>query len=258
MNPSSNPYGSPQGTPGQQMPPQGYGGVPSSAPQQFGVNSSKSHGRVGLIVTIVILTLLLIAAGAFGFWAFTEREDYKNNSDAKVAVAVDEAKKTTTEENNARFAEESKSPLKEYQGPSAFGSVKVAYPKTWSGYIDLTSSNNEPLLAKFHPNVVPALGSGDDRQAIALTISVLNQSYDRVIEQRSRTVEDGRVQATAYALPKMPDQVGLRFDGKVNQLYNGTEIILPLRDKTLVILTETDQFTEDFNKYILPNITFVP
>lgn len=254
MNPN-NPYGPPQGVP--QIPPQQYG-VPTGAPQQFGANTHKAHSRVPLVITVIILVLLLIGSSAFGAWAFVEREDYKNNSDQKVAAAVTEAEARVTEENNKRFAEENKNPLKDYQGPSAFGSVKVSYPKTWSGYIDQTGTSSTVLQARFNPNVVPALESGDNRQATALTITVLDQAYDRVVEGRARAVENGELRATAYALPKMPEEVGLKFEGKVSQQFNGTEVVLPLRDKTLVILTETDQFIADFNTYILPNITFVP
>lgn len=214
---------------------------------------------VGLIIVIIILSVGLVVAIVFGMWAFGSRQDYKNNVDAKVGVAVKTAQKATTEKNTLAFDETLKNPLKEYVGPSSYGSVKVQYPKTWSGYISTGNNSSEPLVALFHPDVVPAASSGNmAKQAIALNVSVLNQSYDSVINSKKGSSADAGVSAVPYALPKMPDQVGLKFSGKLTQDFNGTEVILPLRDKTLVITTQTDQYLNDFNTYILPNITFVP
>jgi hypothetical protein len=267
----NNPYYAPQqgGVPPAPLPPQPpYGGpgagVPPvmpggpGIPPQMSQNNSKHHRPVGLLVAIFLLSVLLLGAIGFGYWAFTERQDYKLKSDEKVAAAVEIAKQETTDANNLRFAEESKNPLKEYQGSSALGSIKLSYPKTWSGYIDQLNTNSNPLLAKFHPGVVPATTKGTAQQPIALTVSVLEQPYDQVIASRNGLVENGDLKASPYALPKMSDEIGMKFVGKISYNFTGTEIILPLRDKTLLISTETNQYINDFNKYILPNITFVP
>src|SRR5690554_4855044 len=146
MNPNSNQFFQPQG--GAPQPPanpygqpSAPGGIPTPQPQ-LSQSSYKAPKPIGLIIAIVLLVLLLLGAGGFGYWAFAEREDYKNNVNQKVAVAVDEAVKQNTEENNQRFEEEYKKPLKQYKGPSALGSVQLSYPKTWSGYVDQTNQGN--------------------------------------------------------------------------------------------------------------------
>lgn len=215
----------------------------------------------GWIITVIILSVLLVSAAGFAFWAFAGRQDYKNNSDEKAAAAVEVAKKETTEENNKRFAEELKNPLKTYTGPESFGSVAVQYPKTWSAYIanqGLTSGS--VLDIYFHPDVVPAISasSGTSRPAVALRVQVLNQSYTQTVNALKSSVDSGQVTAEPYTLPKVPDQTGTLFRGKLANELVGTQIVLPLRDKSLVINTDTDQFLPDFNKYILPNLSFVP
>lgn len=236
--------------------------VPQGVPPQAPISAASLTPKkpVGLIVSLVVSILFLLSAIGFGAWAFSERSDYKNNSDQKVAAAVADAEKATTEKNNKEFAEELKNPLKTYTGPASYGTVTVKYPKTWSAYVTTGSGSNEPLNAYFHPDVVPAVTQtgSDTREAIALKIQVTNQAYDQVIQQYESQVTNGDITASAYALPKMPDQVGMKFVGKLDQQLNGTEIVLPLRDKTLIITTETDNHLADFNNYILPNLTFVP
>jgi flagellar basal body-associated protein FliL len=94
-----------------------------------------------LLVPVITLALLFIAAGSFAAWAFSSRQDYKNNSDAKSAAAVAVNKSAVQAEDAKQFAEAAKNPLKPYVGPEAYGSVKVLYPKTWSAYVDTTDSS---------------------------------------------------------------------------------------------------------------------
>lgn len=260
MQPNNpNPYYPPGPAAGQQP------GVPAPQqpfvpPQQAPLRGANDSGKksTGMIIAIVLLAVMLLGALGFAFWAFSERQDYKNNSDAKVAAAVEVAKEETTQENNLRFAEENKNPLKTYTGPAQYGSVKVSYPKTWSGYTSISGSGGTPMQLMFHPDVVPAVLRNSDTQAIALKIEVREQEYDRVVQVRQSDVQRGETKAVAYALPKMPNEVGIKFTGKISQQFSGTEIVIPIRDKTLVITTETDQFLPDFNKYIVPNLTFEP
>lgn len=210
------------------------------------------------IIALVLLGLLLLAALGFGFWAFAERQDYKDNVDAKIASASEVVKKQTTEENNKKFAEELKNPLQTYLGPVSYGSVKVTYPKTWSGYIN-NGEGEAAVDMYFHPGVVPAAGRSREQQSpVALHVQVVNQAYDQVVEARSGSIEAGELVAAPYALPKMPNVAGLKFTGKLVDEINGTEVVLPLRDKTIIVTTQTDVYVNDFNNIILQNLTFIP
>jgi uncharacterized protein HemX len=63
-------------------------------------------------IPLIIVSLLLVAALAFGIWAFGGRQDYKNNVDKKIAAAVAEAKKEQATQLQAQFEEQAKSPYK--------------------------------------------------------------------------------------------------------------------------------------------------
>ena len=53
------------------------------------MKSLNERGAINVLMVplILVIVFFLVAAG-FGYWAFASREDYKNNSDAKVATAV--------------------------------------------------------------------------------------------------------------------------------------------------------------------------
>lgn len=221
-------------------------------------------GAANTVILLVLTILLLIGAIAFGVWSFAGRQDYKNNVDSKIATAVSAAKSVQQTTDNKQFAEDSKSPLRTYNGPEAYGSMVLNFPKTWSGYVsDKGASGNAAVDGYFYPNTVPSIT--DQSSVFALRVQVVNQPYSQVIQTYTATnTQQGvpPVSFSAYALPKVPKVVGLRATG---MLSSGTftnkqvdMVILPLRSETLEIWTEGSQFGGDFNTYILPNFSFSP
>ena len=87
---------------------------------------------------------------------------------------------------------------------------------------------------------------------------VLQQPYDEAVKSHSSAIKAGRASAQPYILPKVPGVIGTRIEGELAAKKTGTLIILPLRNVTLQIFTEADQFKADFNNIILPNLTFSP
>lgn len=204
----------------------------------------------GLAIGLILVSVLLVAALGFGGWAFSGRQDYKNNVDQKIAVAVDDAKKKQQSEDAVKYAEEAKNPLKTYTGPEQFGSVSVTYPKTWSSYV---RTNSNLFNAYFHPDFVPTTDNQNNN--FALQVEVVQQTYSSVLGGFNGQKE---VAVKPYALPKVPKVVGVRVDGKISSNKTGSMIVLPLRGTTLKIYTQSDQFKADFDNIILPNISFVP
>jgi hypothetical protein len=221
----------------------------------------------GAVFSLVIAILLLVGAVAFGGWAFSSRQDYKNNTDAKIATAVTVAKQQEGTLKDAQFAQAEKDPLATYNGPEAYGSIVVRYPKTWSGYAAISnngsgSSGNAAVDDYFYPGIVPS--TTDQSSVFALRIQVLNQSFASVVKQITQSQSAANPPTVSpYVLPKVPSAVGVEINGTL-PVTNGTGnktgimVILPLRSETIEIWTEGSQFTGDFNNSVLPNFSFSP
>ena len=225
------------------------------------MNTSNQSGAVNVLVFPLIASImLLIGAVAFGVWAYGGEQDYKNNSDQKSAVAVSAAIKAEDQVKDKQFAEDSKSPFKTYNGPAAFGSIKVSYPKTWGAYIDQTGNGNLAVNGYFYPDFVPAdNGSDTSPTAYALRVQILDQSYSTTLQNYSGQVQSGVALTVApFVLKNVKNVVGSRLEGALDSNTNGSMVIFPLRDKTLEVWTEASQFEADFNNSILPNLTFSP
>jgi hypothetical protein len=211
-----------------------------------------------LLIPLIAASVLLIAAAVFGVWAFQSREDYRLNTEDKISAAVNSAVKQEDIKKDQEHAEADKQPLKTYKSPEQFGSVQIAYPKTWSAYVIANGDSNTPLDAYFQPDIVPNV---DDRSvAFAVRINLLADSYQDVVSGLQNKVESHDLTAQPYHFPKVPSIIGTRFDGKFDQEKDtsGIMVVVPLRDKTLEVWTESPVYAKDFTTFILPNLTFVP
>lgn len=210
----------------------------------------------GTLIGLIVVSVLLAGAVSFGVWAFMGRQDYKNNSDKKAAAAADQRQIEVEKAAAEKFAEEEKKPLTSHKAPDQYGSIEVSYPKTWSAYVIEKTSGNTPIDNYFHPHAVPdADGAGN---TFALRIQVVEESYDRVVKSHESDVRTGKVAASPYALPKVSSVVGTRFDGQIERNKQGSLIVLPLRNVTIKIWTESPNYLADFDNIILPNMTFAP
>lgn len=211
-----------------------------------------------LVVPLVLMTIFFLGASGFAFWAFNERNDYKNNSDQKAAAAVEVAVERAKSAKDNEFAEKEKFPLQPYVGPATFGTVAVQYPKTWSAYVNESGKGSVPLSGYFHPNYVPGVDSG---VGFALRIEVTEAAYAQELRKFDNQVRQGLVKVSPYVAPKVPGVAGARVDGEIVSDTNkkkGSMILLPLRDKTIKVWTEAESFQKDFNEIILPSLTFTP
>jgi hypothetical protein len=209
-----------------------------------------------LLLPLIVVVLLLAGAVGFAFWAYGSRQDYKDNVAAKVSVAVAAAVKTEDAKKAADYAEADKYPLKTYTGPSAYGSLQVQYPKTWSAYIIEQASGDPSVDGYFQPNFVPNTQSSTS--TYALRVRVTSQSYANVIQNLQGYVQTGKTTATPFAFSKVPNDIGTRFDGQIADNKQGSLIVVPLRANALEVSTEAPQYADDFNKNILPNLSFSP
>lgn len=221
------------------------------------MNKHDQNGSIsGVLLSLIFVSLLFVASSSFAAWAYTSRQDYKNNTDEKIASAVKLARIDEATLKDKQFVEVSKQPLRTYSGPQAYGSLVVKYPKTWSAYIDSSGRGATPVDGYYYPGVVPAIT--DQSSNYALRTQVLTQSYSAVLASIANLQKTGKISVEPYSLPLVPGAVGVRIEGEIKPSVNGVMVILPLRDKTVEIATEGTEFRGDFDTNILPNLTFAP
>jgi len=210
------------------------------------------EGRLDpLVLPFVVVLLLALGFGVFSAWAYSSYNDQKSNVDAIVATEVVAAEKTQEEVLRAEFAEEQKNPYKTYTSPAALGSIKIVYPKSWSAYVQVKETGTVKLEGYFHPDYVP---STDSDVLYATRVSLSRSDYAKELDSYQRKVEKGELRAKSITISGAK---GTRLDGLIERDVNGAVVLLPLRDKTLIISTESTDYMADFNR-IISNLTYSP
>ncbi len=239
----------------QYMPPMGPSGpaVPVPAGMMPAPKPKKSNKlKIGLVVTSVLLVVFVILTVIY----YGQMQDYKNNSDKKASVAVEQAKKDQEKQLNEQFAEKEKEPLKSYTGPVNAAAVKIIYPKTWSLYTVEGPSGNT-LNSYFNPNFVPNVSNKDN--LFALRLNVLEQPYANILKTFESKVTKGDVKVTPFIASNVKDsETGVRIDGYITENTKGSMVLIPVRDKTIQLWTESGNYTADFDNFVLKNLTFNP
>jgi hypothetical protein len=226
-------------------------------PNQTNQPDDRPPRRVNLflITTIACSVLLVGAIGAF-FWAYSQMNDYKDNSDTKVAAAIKTAKAEQKQADQKVFDEELKKPNQTFQGPPDFGSVTFDYPRTWSVYMAETGGGGDEVSVYFYPKTVPTVNKATP---YALRVVINNKSYDDTLKSFDSKVKKGDLSATALTLAKTDSFAGYqgtRLDGQFEKTINGSVAVFKVRDKTLQLFTDNADFMNDYNNIILPSLRF--
>ncbi len=216
----------------------------------------KLNEKGSLVLPLIIVLVLLLGSLGFGVWAFMGRQDYKNNSDDKAAVAAKKAVIVEAAKKDLAFAEKEKSPVKTFKGPETYGTLTFDFPKTWNEYIP-TASAAVPVDIYFNPDFIPDISSPTSQ--FALRVQVSGQTYPAILKTYDAAVKAGTASVSAYIPAKLPSVRGSIVTGVLsNKKVKGVLIYLPLRDKTIVIWTEGLNNTADFMNTVLPSVTYSP
>ncbi|MBL8159791.1 hypothetical protein JNJ66_05000 [Candidatus Saccharibacteria bacterium] len=212
---------------------------------------SNQQGEVnGLAILLIVAVFLLLAVSGFAVWAFMQKTEAQSNLNAKIKAAQDEARREQIKEDNKDFAEREKEPYRDFTGPKDLGAVKFKYPKTWSVYVDKGGANGT-YEAYFQPLTVTPLSEKKPR---ALRLSITPRGYDEVVKGYESKVKSGDLRSSPVTIEGFN---GLKLEGSFSkEVPEATMIIFKIRDKTMMISSESPEFFRDFNDIILKNLKY--
>lgn len=226
----------------------------SGAPmvQQAQVKLEKKKDNVGLIKTIAIIIVSLIAVTFIGLfiWMSLQYNEVQTDVQGQIDMAVAEAKDKQAAEMEADFAEREKFPYKTFSGPADYGQLTFNYPKTWSVYIADAANKGGDFNAYFNPNQVEAVGKDTIN---ALRVTILNKSFEDVTADYQKKMEqkDSGLTMESVTFGKSNDITGNRYTGTIPGTdLNGYIVIFKIRDKTAVLQTDSVLFKADFDELL--------
>ncbi|MBQ1373296.1 hypothetical protein IIY66_00625 [Candidatus Saccharibacteria bacterium] len=236
--------------------------VPGGMPmvQQVPVVATPQKSASGLIKTIVIVILALVSVTFIGLfiWMFLQYNEVQEDVDYKISLAVAEAKDEQGEQDRIRYENDIKYPLRTFSGPADYGQLTFEYPKTWSVYVESDAANGGDFLAYFNPGQVNTVSKDTIN---ALRVSILDDSYEDVVSKYQRAVDAKDSNLAVQAVTIGNEEKGIqvtanRYTGTIpNTDLSGYIVIFKIRDKTVIMQTDSVLFEADFDA-LLNTIVF--
>lgn len=239
--------------PGMAQNPKNPQAVTSSENERTAMEKPKKD-VASLIKTIVIVVLSLVSVTFIGLFIWMTvnytslHDDFQVKVNKEVAIAKDEQATQLEEE----FLQREKMPYRTFSGPADYGQLTFEYPKTWSVYVAADASNGGDYFAYFNPIEVNTVS---ENTINALRVIIRNKSFESVVAdyQKAMDKKDSnlRVESVEFA-----GITANRYTGTIPGTdLSGFIVIFRIRDKTVILQTDSVVFEEDFNR-LLTTIKF--
>lgn len=198
-----------------------------------------------LMVMVVFFTFTTLALAGISIYYIRGFQKAKTTVDLQRSEAAEIAKTEQKQADEAAFAESLKEPYRTYTAPAVLGALTVSFPKTWNVYAVENSSSNVQLDLFFNPDIVRADNTYDGTYSLRLTFA--ETLYTEVTKKLQNDVEKGLLRAQPITVKGVE---GTRYSGQVTKEHTGVMVILPIRDKTLTLWSESTDYAKDFDSII--------
>lgn len=198
---------------------------------------------IGLLSGLAVILLALL------IWVFTLYTEQKNNVDQIAQERINAALEEQQAQLQAEFKQQTEAKVTRYQGPEVVGQPSFEYPKAWSLYVDQDPGGDALFSVAAHPEEV-----NTSTQQFALRFRAIDASYDAVLARYDGAISEGTVRSKPI---KSNGVTGVRLTGEVYQDRNGSMVIFGVRDKTIMLWTESSDYTNVFNRAV-ESLTFQP
>ena len=213
---------------------------------------AKAKNRIDLMKTVGLIVVSLLAVLFIGLfiWMWVKWNDASTNVKGKVDVAVAEAKNELQTKLESEFEEKEKYPYKVFTGPTDLGELSFEYPKTWSLYVQSSANSGGDYAAYLNPGQVNVV---QDDTVMALRVSIKGTLFDQAISDFAEKVRSGDMTLSTTVVNGNNVNV---YTGKLDNEYQGIICVFKLRDKTVMLQTDsTSVFSDDFYR-ILKTVKF--
>lgn len=213
---------------------------------------AKAKNRIDLMKTVGLIVVSLLAVLFIGLfiWMWVKWNDASTNVKGKVDVAVAEAKNELQTKLESEFDEKEKYPYKVFTGPTDLGELSFEYPKTWSLYVQSSANRGGDYAAYLNPGQVNVV---QDDTVMALRVSIKGTLFDQAISDFAEKVRSGDMTLSTTVVNGNNVNV---YTGKLDNEYQGIICVFKLRDKTVMLQTDsTSVFSDDFYR-ILKTVKF--
>lgn len=200
-----------------------------------------------LILTIFLGVGMLLFAGLA--IAAYQQNSYTQNHQAQLsAQAATVAAATQKKQDDTANTKANEQPYQTYTADPEDGGFQLQIPKGWSIYSVRHLSDGTSLEVLADPNVVNVDDAGNAINTHQFKLRLVSDSLTNVNAAFSDNLKKKTLTSHATTVSGI---AATWFQGAIdNQRHNGVVITLPVRDKVMVISTETTDYLSEFQAIV--------
>lgn len=193
-------------------------------------------------VIVGTLSFLIVALLGLSGWALYQYNQERTTVQQQIDQAVEEARESQRVEDEERFEEERQNPYRTYSAPGVFGSINIDIPRNWNMYAEESTSSRTQIDLAVHPDIVREQSGPEDPYAFRMQLE--DSLYQEIVSNYQRDVEREELQSRAIEVSGLQ---GVRLSGAISRDHNGVLVVLPYRDKTILLWTEGSSYRDEFD-----------
>lgn len=207
------------------------------------------RGEVNLhLLLTIFLGIGMVLFGVLAVYAYTEREDAVNNLNVKVKAAVTKAVEAQKKQDAEENRKANDLPYRVYTADQLDGGFQLQIPKSWSLVANKNVDPTTQLEMLSNPNVVVDNQAQGAINTQGFKMLLLKKSQTEVIKNYDALVKSKKVTSKGVQVSGIS---ATRFEGQIdNQRHTGVAIVFPVRDKTVVMITENMNYKDEFEKIV--------
>lgn len=197
---------------------------------------------VGVLAFILLITTVVYALNA---------SKYQKQSTTAYNDGMEAGKKEQKEADNVAFNKELTSSTRTYTAPVINGSFEISYPKAWSLSVD--NSSSYPVAGLINPSFVTVQAPEQ-----ALRFTLIDTPYAAIKKRYDDSLKTYKAKASEVTVSGIK---GTQYAGNINDKSKtsvGTVVIVPLRDKTMLMQTDNNKVYGETYKQMLETAKLIP
>ena len=211
-------------------------------PQTSSYPPSGGNQNLLVIALIAVLALGTAGFGALAIIAFGKASKATSTLKVSTESAAQSARADQKKLDVSAAELAAESPYRSYGAPLEYGSFEIRFPKNWSGAVLETRSSTVQVDLTLNPNFLRKQNNIDDPIAARVT---LNQ---RTLEEYTKQYATNKVLKRADI--KVAGIPGYEFTGPFPDRRTKRLIAVPVRDKTLVFISENTAYASEFDQIL--------
>ncbi len=204
------------------------------------------------IITIIMGISIAAALGVavtFIVLFVSKNNEYEELSES-TQLLIEEAAVDARNEQALADAEEAKKDTRQFTGPTDYGQVSFDYPKLWSLYVEADAAKGGNYVAYFNPIEIEPVSPST---VYALRIVIQNKTYESMMAEYQKYIDRGLLSMETITLDS---NTAVRYTGTIPGTdLQGVIVLIRIRDKTVLLRTDSMLFEKDFEK-ILASIKY--